>query len=158
MSWTGCRPEDARTEDSTGGIEFIGIYYMKQPANKNPAASSGTPGFNKQDSQPGQEYAMTPPPEYIKEGYKAAGKLEGKIALVTRGDSGIGRSVSVHYAREGADIAIVYLDEDRDASDTRKLVEAEGKRCLLIKGDVKDAAFCKKAVEQVVKELGGLNI
>ena len=131
---------------------------MKQPANKNPAASSGTPGSNKQDSQPGKEYAMNPQPEYIKEGYKAAGKLEGKIALITGGDSGIGRSVSVHFAREGADIAIVYLDEDRDAGDTRKLVEAEGKRCLLIKGDVKDAAFCRNAVEQVVKELGGLNI
>jgi hypothetical protein len=91
-----------------------------------------TPGSNKQDSQPGQEYAMNPQPEYIRKGYKAAGKLDGKIALITGGDSGIGRSISVHYAREGADIAIVYLDEDRDAANTRKMVEAEGKRCLLI--------------------------
>jgi NAD(P)-dependent dehydrogenase (short-subunit alcohol dehydrogenase family) len=131
---------------------------MKQPTTKKPARSSGTPGSNKQDRQPGQEYAMNPQPEYIRKGYKAAGKLDGKVALITGGDSGIGRSVSVHYAREGADIAIVYLDEDRDAADTQKMVEAEGKRCLLIKGDVKDSAFCKSAVEKVVKKLGGLNI
>jgi NAD(P)-dependent dehydrogenase (short-subunit alcohol dehydrogenase family) len=112
----------------------------------------------KQDHQPGVEAEMYPQPEYIKPNYKAAGKLQGKIALITGGDSGIGRSVAVHYAKEGADVAIVYLEEDEDANETKALVEAAGKKCLLIKGDVKNRDFCKSAVEQTAKELGGLNI
>ena len=120
--------------------------------------SSSTPGSNKQNKQPGIEHKMSPEPEYIRKGYKGSGKLDGKIALITGGDSGIGRAISVHYAREGADVAIVYLDEEKDARDTQLLVEAEGKKCLLIKGDVRDSRFCKDAVAQVVKDLGGLNI
>jgi len=112
----------------------------------------------KQNRQPGIEAKMDPRPEYIKETYKAAGKLAGKVALVTGGDSGIGRAVCVHFAKEGADIAIVYLDEDQDASETKKLVEAAGRKCLLIKGDVKDSGFCTKAVKNTVDELGKLNI
>jgi NAD(P)-dependent dehydrogenase (short-subunit alcohol dehydrogenase family) len=112
----------------------------------------------KQNKQPGIEAKMNPRPEFIKAGYKPAGKLNGKTALITGGDSGIGRAVSVHYAKEGADVAIVYLDEDQDAIETRQLVEAEGRKCLLIKGDVKESAFCKKAIEQTVKELGKLNV
>jgi NAD(P)-dependent dehydrogenase (short-subunit alcohol dehydrogenase family) len=112
----------------------------------------------KQNRQPGIEAKMDPRPEYIKSDYKAAGKLEGKVALITGGDSGIGRAVSVHYAKEGADVAIVYLDEDQDAELTRQLVEAAGRQCLLLKGDVKDSKFCKKAVEQTVKKFGKLNI
>ena len=112
----------------------------------------------KQDHQPGVEAEMNPQPEYIKPNYKAAGKLQGKIALITGGDSGIGRSVAVHYAKEGADVAIVYLEEDEDANETKALVEAAGKKCLLIKGDVKNRDFCRGAVEQTAKELGGLNI
>jgi len=101
---------------------------------------------------------MQPAPQYIKDDYKAAGKLDGKVALITGGDSGIGRAVSVHFAEEGADIAIVHLDEDIDANETKKLVEAAGRKCLLIKGDVKSARFCKDAVEQTVKEYGKLNV
>jgi NAD(P)-dependent dehydrogenase (short-subunit alcohol dehydrogenase family) len=112
----------------------------------------------KQNRQPGIEAEMDPKPEYIKSTYKAAGKLAGKVALVTGGDSGIGRAVCVHYAREGADIAIAYLDEDVDAKETQEVVQSYGRKCLLIKGDVKKSAFCKKAVGQVVKELGKLNI
>jgi len=112
----------------------------------------------KQYKQPGIEAKMSPAPEFIKDTYKAAGKLTGKVALITGGDSGIGRAVSVHYAEEGADIAIVYLDEDIDAETTKSLVEAAGRKCLLIKGDVKDAVFCKNAVEQTVKTYGQLNI
>lgn len=112
----------------------------------------------KQNRQPGIEAEMDPRPEYIKAAYKAAGKLSGKIALITGGDSGIGRAVSVHFAEEGADIAIVYLDEDIDALETKNLVEAAGQRCLLIRGDVKDAGFCKAAVEKTVKAYGKLNI
>jgi len=112
----------------------------------------------KQTKQPGIEAKMNPAPEFIKPTYKAAGKLAGKVALVTGGDSGIGRAVSVHYAKEGADVAIVYLDEDIDAKETQQLVEATGRRCLLLKGDVMSSAFCKKAVVQTVKQLGALNI
>ncbi|MDB5111276.1 MAG: family oxidoreductase [Mucilaginibacter sp.] len=112
----------------------------------------------KQDKQPGIEGKMDPKPEFIKKSYKPAGKLNGKAALITGGDSGIGRAVSVHYAKEGADVAIVYLDEDEDAQETRQLVEAEGRQCLLIKGDVKDSQFCKEAVATTVNKLGKLNI
>jgi NAD(P)-dependent dehydrogenase (short-subunit alcohol dehydrogenase family) len=111
-----------------------------------------------QAHQPGKEEPMIPQPEYINQDYKAAGKLQGRRALITGGDSGIGRAVAVHFAKEGADVAIVYLDEQTDAEGTQKLVEKEGKRCLLLKGDISDPAFCKQAVERTTKELGGLNI
>lgn len=112
----------------------------------------------KQDRQPGIEAEMNPAPEYIKDTYKAAGKLQGKTALVTGGDSGIGRAVSVHFAEEGADVAIVYLDEDQDAEVTKAHVEAAGRKCLLIRGDIKDPAFCKGAVEKTIAEFGKINI
>ncbi|OOQ61514.1 SDR family oxidoreductase [Mucilaginibacter pedocola] len=120
------------------------------------ATSSKTPA--KQNEQPGIEAEMNPAPEYIKPSYRASGKLSGKVALITGGDSGIGRSVAVHYAQEGADIAIVYLDEDIDAVATQKLVEEAGQKCLLLKGDVKDAGFCKKAVADTIRKYGKLNI
>ncbi|WP_299260894.1 SDR family oxidoreductase [uncultured Kushneria sp.] len=109
-------------------------------------------------SQPGDEYSMNPQPEYIRARYQGTGKLKGRVALITGGDSGIGRAVAVHYAREGADVAINYLLEDRDAEDTRALVEAEGQRCLVLKGDVGSPDFCHNMIERTVSELGGLNI
>ena len=112
----------------------------------------------KQNKQPGIEAEMDPRPEYIKPNYKAAGKLMGKVALITGGDSGIGRAVTIHYAREGADVGIVYLDEDVDALETQKEVERFGRKCLLIKGDVKKSSFCTKAVDKMIKEFGQLNI
>jgi NAD(P)-dependent dehydrogenase (short-subunit alcohol dehydrogenase family) len=114
--------------------------------------------LQKQNKQPGIEAVMDPKPEYVKANYKPADKLKGKVALITGGDSGIGRAISVHYAKEGADVAIVYLDEDQDAKETQQLIQAEGQQCLLIKGDVKDSRFCKDAVEKAVKKLGKLNI
>jgi NAD(P)-dependent dehydrogenase (short-subunit alcohol dehydrogenase family) len=87
-----------------------------------------------------------------------SGKLDGKVAIITGGDSGIGRAVAIAFAREGADVAILYLNEHKDAEDTRKLVEAEGRRCLLIPGDVGYESICRQAVEQTVKELGKLDI
>lgn len=94
----------------------------------------------------------------IREGYKGTGKLEGKVAIITGGDSGIGRSVAAYYAREGADIAIVYLESDEDAGDTQKLVEKEGRQCLLFKGDVSREDFCKKVVGETYKKFGRLNV
>ena len=111
-----------------------------------------------QSKQPGIEKAMNPEPVVIRENYKGSGKLEGKVALITGGDSGIGRSVAVHFAREGADVAIVYLDETDDAEKTRKLVEAEGKTCFLIRGDVREEVFCHDAVDQTIAKFGKLNV
>jgi NAD(P)-dependent dehydrogenase (short-subunit alcohol dehydrogenase family) len=112
----------------------------------------------KQNRQPGIEARMDPAPEYIKGTYIGSQKLFDKVALVTGGDSGIGRAISVHFAREGADVAIVYLNEDIDAKETKRLVESEGRKCILIKGDVKKSAFCKRAVAQTAEKLGKLNI
>lgn len=112
----------------------------------------------KQDQQPGLEGEMTPKPSFDNPDYRGSGKLGGKVALITGGDSGIGRAVAVYYAREGADVAIVYLNEHSDAEETKKQVEAEGKRCLVIAGDVGDEAFCREAVQQTVSELGKLDI
>lgn len=111
-----------------------------------------------QKTKPGRETKMTPRPEYQAPDYRPADKLKGKVALITGGDSGIGRAVALLYAREGADVAIVYLNEHEDAKKTEKLVKDEGRRCLLLAGDVADEAFCQEAVERTVKELGGLNI
>ena len=111
-----------------------------------------------QEVQPGRESQMTPRPEYQAPEYKGSGKLKGKVALITGGDSGIGRAVAVLFAREGANVAVVYLDEHGDARKTEELVRAEGARCLLIAGDVGDVNFCREAVERTVQELGGLNI
>tara|TARA_R110002050_G_scaffold36360_3_gene91114 strand:- start:100 stop:948 length:849 start_codon:yes stop_codon:yes gene_type:complete len=109
-------------------------------------------------SQPGDQHKMNPEPEIIRKGYIGSEKLKGKVALITGGDSGIGRSVAVHYAREGADIAIVYLKEDKDALETKNLVEKEGQRCLLIEGDLTKEAFCKSVVKKCVQEYKKLDV
>jgi NAD(P)-dependent dehydrogenase (short-subunit alcohol dehydrogenase family) len=109
-------------------------------------------------AKPGREAALNPKPMYDAPYYKGSEKLKDKVAIITGGDSGIGRSVAVLYAREGADIAIVYLEEDEDAADTKEAVEAEGRRCLLIPGDVTVLSFCQQAVGRTVKQLGRLDI
>ncbi len=111
-----------------------------------------------QDHRPGSEAEMTPKPQSQGSNYRAAGKLEGKVALITGGDSGIGRAVAILYAKEGADVAIVYLSEQQDAEETKRMVEAEGKRCLTIAGDIGDEQFCQQSVQQTVQELGHLDI
>jgi NAD(P)-dependent dehydrogenase (short-subunit alcohol dehydrogenase family) len=109
--------------------------------------------------KPGIESELSPRPEYKAPLYRGSDKLKGKAALITGGDSGIGRAVAVLFAREGADVAIVYLPaEQSDAEETRKAVEAEGRRAVLIPGDVRDPAFCNRAVEQAVKEFGKLDV
>jgi NAD(P)-dependent dehydrogenase (short-subunit alcohol dehydrogenase family) len=111
-----------------------------------------------QERQPGIESEMRPRPKAEDHAYKGCGKLNDKVALITGGDSGIGRAVAILYAKEGADISIVYLNEHGDAEETRRQVEEEGRRCLLIAGDVGDEAFCREAVERTVNELGRLDI
>ncbi len=107
---------------------------------------------------PGNEHLMNPEPEIIKENYTGSGKLLGKVAFITGGDSGIGRSAAVHFAREGADVAIVYLKEDKDAQITKELIEKEGQQCLLISGDLKDEKFCQNAVKSCIKTFKKINI
>ena len=112
-----------------------------------------------QQEKPGIESKMNPRPEYHAPLYMGSNKLRGKVALITGGDSGIGRAVAVLYAREGADVAIVYLPaEQSDAEETARTVEDEGRRCLLLPGDVRDPAFCRSVVERTVKEFGQLDI
>jgi NAD(P)-dependent dehydrogenase (short-subunit alcohol dehydrogenase family) len=111
-----------------------------------------------QKRQPGLETEMTPAPRFSQPERKGSGRLKDKIAIITGGDSGIGRSVAVLFAREGAKLGIVYLDEDEDAQKTQELVEAEGSQCLLFKGDVGEERFCQSVVDKVVEEFGGLNI
>lgn len=109
-------------------------------------------------AKPGDEAALVPEPMYDAPHYQGSDKLREKVAIITGGDSGIGRSVAVLFAREGADIAIVYLSEHKDAEDTKQAVEKEGRRCLLIPGDVSDAGFCKRAVKQTLEAFGRLDI
>jgi NAD(P)-dependent dehydrogenase (short-subunit alcohol dehydrogenase family) len=108
--------------------------------------------------KPGEEAALELEPMYDAPHYKGSEKLKDKVALVTGGDSGIGRSVAVLFAREGADIAIAYLTEDTDAEDTKRAVEKEGRRCILLSGDVADPEFCKEAVKATVAQLGKLDV
>jgi NAD(P)-dependent dehydrogenase (short-subunit alcohol dehydrogenase family) len=119
-----------------------------------------TPPFPKQhQSKPGQESRLDPAPMYDAPFYRGSGKLQDKVALITGGDSGIGRAVAILFAREGAHIAIVYVKgEEADAEATKTAVEAEGRKCILISGDVSRQIFCERAVAQTVRELGSLDI
>lgn len=123
--------------------------YEEQQARRPP---------QRQPQQPGREREMQPQPIFIRDDYRGSGKLKDKVALITGGDSGIGRSVAVHFAREGAHVAIVYLNEHDDAQATKRLVENEGQECLLLPGDVGDEAFCYAAVNRTVQEFGALDI
>src|SRR5579871_362367 len=126
----------------------------------NGAAKEPSPPFPRQHQRkPGLESAMNPRPRYAAQRYRAAGKLEGKVALITGGDSGIGRAITNLYAREGADVAIVFLEEEMsDAQETKRIVEACGRDCLLIPGDLTEREFCDQCVERVVKQFGKIDI
>ena len=129
----------------------------KEPAKKA-GGKKGTLPPQKQERQPGIEAEMTPRPKAEDKEQRGSGKLSGKVALVTGGDSGIGRAVAIAFAKEGADVAVLYLNEQQDARETRRLVEEKGRRCLTIAGDVGDEGFCRKAVERTVRELGRLDV
>lgn len=125
---------------------------------QNDQKQQGTMPPQEQERQPGLESEMTPRPQSKDETHRGSGKLQDRVALITGGDSGIGRAVAIAFAREGADVAVVYLNEHDDARETQRLVEEEGGRCLLISGDVGDEAFCAEAVERAVREFGNLDI
>lgn len=112
----------------------------------------------KQQRRPGIQSDMTPEPSTDERSYRGSGKLRGKVAIITGGDSGIGRSVALYFAREGADSAVVYLNEHDDARETERLVREAGARCKLISGDVGDESFCKRAIEETVREFARLDI
>ena len=116
-----------------------------------------TPPPQEQDRQPGEEQEMTPTPDYMPR-YPGSGKLKDRVALISGGDSGIGRATAVAMAREGAKIAFIYLEEEEDAKDTLRLVEAEGVEALSIKGDIASEDFCNQAVEKTVQHFGQLDI
>ncbi len=140
--------------DQNDGVSAEGGGAMQSGARLYPE-----PPFPPQHQRkPGEESALDPAPLYDAPFYKGSGKLEGKVAIITGADSGIGRSVAVLFAREGADIAVLYLTEDADAQETKRAVEAEGRRCITLSGDVAERAFCIKAVERVVNELGAVDI
>ena len=120
--------------------------------------ASAAPMSRQHLTKPGIEAQMQQPPQYDAPAYQGSGKLKGMTALITGGDSGIGRAVAILFAREGANVAIAYLNEHEDAAKTCALVEAEGTQCVCISGDIKDAKFCADMVKKVVKRFGGLNI
>ena len=145
--------KDAAKSEKSGDEEA-----SDQPVQTGPTEQPAPPLPAQHLEKPGLEADMQLQPRFMAEGYKGSGKLEGLTALVTGGDSGIGRAVAVLFAREGADVAIFYLNEHADAEETKRCIEAEGRRCLLMAGDVKDAAFCRKVVEKTVSEFGKLDI
>src|SRR4051812_45521144 len=149
---TGAKKAKQTSKKDTSPTRGRGGEAGKQEEPKAPQPAQHQP-------KPGLESKVTPRPQYEAPMYRAAGKLEGKTALVTGGDSGIGRAVAVLYAREGADIALVYLKEEQsDAEETRRAVEQVGRRALLIPGDVQKSSFCERAIEKTIKEFGKLDI
>lgn len=111
-----------------------------------------------QNQQPGIESEMNPLPISVDPNYKSGEKLAGKTAIITGGDSGIGKSVAIYFAKEGADVAIIYLQEHQDAEETKQMIEAEGRRCLLYSGDIGNEDFCKDTVHKIHSELGRVDI
>ena len=143
------RKDAAEAKSESKPKKAVQTSARKQPAPPMPAQHLQKPGI---------EAEMALKPQFYAPDYRGSGKLKGMVALITGGDSGIGRAVAVLYAREGADVAICYLDSHEDAQETQRHVEKEGRRCLLISGDVKDSKFCKRAVQGTVEEFDRLDI
>jgi NAD(P)-dependent dehydrogenase (short-subunit alcohol dehydrogenase family) len=141
-----------------GGWQAAVPFWPNESARELMSTKKKTMPAQKQTEQPGREHKMRPRPETGEREYRGSGKLQDRVALITGGDSGIGRSVAVLFAKEGADVSVVYRNEHRDAKETRRLVENEGRQCILIAGDIGDENFCRSAVQQTVKRLSGLDI
>lgn len=146
--------EQDRKDEAKAGAEAKPEKAVQAGARKQPEV----PLPDQHLEKPGLEADMELKPRFLAPDYRGSGKLKGMVALITGGDSGIGRAVAVLFAREGADVAIVYLNEHEDAEATKGCVEKEGRECLLIPGDVKDSKFCSQAVEQAVKKFGRLDV
>jgi NAD(P)-dependent dehydrogenase (short-subunit alcohol dehydrogenase family) len=132
---------------------------MSKHGTKDPKELGPKPPFPEQEQeQVGLESKMQPRPDYGEDTYRGSGKLQGRAALITGGDSGIGRAVALAYAREGADVLISYLDEHSDAQETVGIVEKEGRRCIAVAGDIGDEAHCQQLVQRAVQEFGRLDI
>lgn len=130
-----------------------------EPTRRRTEDAGAKPPFPDQpQSPPGSEAAMRPRPDYGEDSYRGLGRLEGKAALITGADSGIGRAVALAYAREGADVLISYLSEDEDARETARVVEAAGRKAILARGDIGEEGHCQALVERAVREFGGLDI
>jgi NAD(P)-dependent dehydrogenase (short-subunit alcohol dehydrogenase family) len=150
MSPNGTRGAARKTTKAKGRTRSPEQRVRQYPKNPLPAQHQDKPGL---------EHRLSPRPQFEAPHYRGSGKLAGKTALVTGGDSGIGRAVALLYAREGADVAITYLaEEERDANDTRAAVEREGRRCLLLEGDLTDPGFCEAIVSRTVREFGRLDV
>ena len=130
----------------------------KKPTQAGPRKQPENPLPKQHQRKPGHEHKLDPQPRYLAPDYIGSGKLEGLAALVTGGDSGIGRAVAVLFAREGADVAITYLSEHKDARATKAAVEDEGRRCIAVAGDVRDPRFCERVVKRTVKSFGRLDV
>lgn len=139
--------DDGGDDGSDGGAVQAGARRYPEP-----------PLPRQHQPKPGDEAALDPAPMYDAPYWKGSGKLEGRVALITGADSGIGRAVAVLFAREGCDIVICHLDEERDAADTRRAVEAEGRAAIVLKGDVADPAFCQAAVDAAMSAFGRLDV
>lgn len=130
----------------------------ESPSPRVEERAKGGPGPQEEQGWPGREAPMRPRPDHGEESYRGSGKLEGRRALITGGDSGIGKAVAIAFAREGADVAIAYFDEHDDADDTVRWVEEAGRRAVAIPGDLVDRAHCREVVERTVEALGGLDL
>ena len=130
----------------------------RQPVQTGHRSQPGIPLPAQHLAKPGSEAQMSLTPRFLAPDYCGSGKLAGMVAIITGGDSGIGRAVAVLYAREGADVAIIYLNEHADANETRRYVEAEGQSCLLIPGDVREQRFCQEAVSQVMAKFNHIDV
>src|SRR5829696_374888 len=135
------------------------ISMSSQSKTQDPKELEARPPFPEQEQEPvGLESEMEPRPDYGEESYRGSGKLEGKAAVITGGDSGIGRAVALAFAREGADVLISYLDEHSDAQETVRIVEKEGRRCIPVAGDIGDEAHCRQIVQRAIEEFGRLDV
>ncbi|MCE5278107.1 MAG: SDR family oxidoreductase [Planctomycetaceae bacterium] len=130
----------------------------KSDVKKKKGGRPPAKGRKPQDQPPGRQSQMEEKPRSEAADYRPAGRMKGKVVMITGADSGIGRATAVAFAKEGADVAVLYLDEHEDAREAKRLVEAQSVRCITISGDIGDSAFCRRAVQQTLKELGRLDV
>lgn len=145
--------------DKTAAFPETAGSQSQEPALENPVDKYPKPEFPEQEQQlPGSEQQMNPKPDHGEETYNGSGKLNGRKAIITGADSGIGKAVAIAFAREGADVLISYLNEDEDARETATWIEKEGRKAVLVPGDISNEEHCKQIVEKALQEFGGIDI